>query len=158
MSTTFHTAISSGAAANASTINTPLGTLDAAIAVAHDSDGTLKAGAVDGAGVLASGVVTWAKLATGSAVEAETLKQWTEGECYELTAITYDSDGVPTTATVKWPDGSAGTWTTVTKNSTWLAVDAFTVSHTASSKTVTQAAITRDANGQVTVKPALTVA
>ena len=158
MSTTFHTAIASGAAANVATVNSPLGELDAKLAVAHDSDGTLKANAVDAAAVLASGVVTWAKLATGAAVEANMLIQWTESEAYELTAITYDADGVPTTATVKWPDGSAGTFTTVTKNSTWLAVDAFTITHTTASKTVTQAAVTRDANGQVTAKPALTVA
>ncbi len=86
------------------------------------------------------------------------LKEWTEGEDYELTAATYDADNVITTATVKWPDASAGTFTTVTKDSTWLAINAYTISHTSSGKTVTQAAVTRDASGNVTVKPALTVA
>lgn len=65
MSTTFHTAVANGAAANAATFNTPLGTLDAAIAVSHDADGTLKAGAVDVAGVLGTGVVTTSKHAAG---------------------------------------------------------------------------------------------
>ena len=83
---------------------------------------------------------------------------WTESETYEATAVTRDADGVPTTATVKWPDESAGVFTLVTKNSTWLAVDAYTVSHTDSGKTVTQAAVTRDALGNITTKPALTVA
>lgn len=97
-------------------------------------------------------------LAGGATVTDARLKEWVSGEDYEITAVTYDSDGVVTTATVKWPDGSAGTFTTTTKNSTWLAVDAYTISHTDSSNTVTQTAVTRDVNGQVTVKPALTVA
>lgn len=130
MSTTYHTAIATGAAANAAIINAPLGTLDAAIV------------AING----------------GATVSAQQLKDWTEGGCYEVTAATYDADNVITTATVKWPDASAGTLTTTSKNATWLSIDAYTISHTASSKTVTQAAVTRDASGNVTVKPALTVA
>ena len=94
----------------------------------------------------------------GAAATAALLKAWTSGESYELTSITRDSDEVPTTATVKWPDGSAGTFTRTTKNTTWLAIDAFTISHTLSGKTVTQAAVTRDSGGAVTTKPALTVA
>lgn len=130
MTTTFHTPIPTGAAANASTINNPLGALDAAIMV-------------QGGGANASDAA---------------LRAWTEAGAYELTAITYDSNGVVTTATVKWPDGSAGILTATTKNSTWLAVDAYTISHTDSGKTVTQAMVTRDGNGAVTVKPPLTVA
>lgn len=63
---TFHTAIASGAAADHTTFNTPLAAIDAALAVSHDADGTLKAGAVDAAAVLASGVVTTAKFAAGA--------------------------------------------------------------------------------------------
>lgn len=130
MSTTYHTAISTGAAANASTINTPLGVLDAAIGM----------------------------MGGGSGATDTVLKAWAEAGAYELTAVTVDSDQVVTTATAKWPDGSAGTFTTTTKNSTWLAVDAYTVSHTTSGKTVTQTAVTRNSSGTVTTKPALTVA
>lgn len=132
MSTNYHTAIVSSPkqAANASKINTPLGALDAAIA--------LQGGGADAA--------------------AAVLKAWAESGAYELTAVTVDSDEVITTATAKWPDGSAGTFTTTTKNTTWLAVDAYTISHTDSSQTVTQAAVTRNSSGTVTTKPALTVA
>lgn len=130
MTTTYHTAITTGAAANASTINSPLGQLDAALA-----------SALGGASVL-----------------DQILKEWTEAGAYEVTAATVDSDGLITTGTAKWPDGSAGTFTTTTKNSTWIAIDAYTITHTNSSKTVTQAAVTRDTNGNVTAKPALTVA
>lgn len=97
-------------------------------------------------------------LAGGANVFDETLKGWAEAGAFEVTAVTLDADQVPTTATVKWPDGSAGTFTRTTKNTTWLAVDAYTVSHTDSGKTVTQAAVTRDADGNVTSKPALSVA
>lgn len=155
MSTHNHTAISTGAAANASTINTPLGALDAAIGNLATLTTTAKTSAVAAINEIDSEIVGFLG---GASASDQSLKDWASGECYELTAITYDADGVPTTATVKWPDGSAGTFTVTTKNSTWLAVDAFTISHTASGKTVTQAAVTRDSNGQVTVKPALTVA
>ncbi len=155
MSTNNHTAISTGAAANASTINTPLGTLDAAIGNLTTLTTTAKTSAVAALNELDADL---AAVAGGATVTDARLKEWVQGEDYELTAVTYDGDGVPTTATVKWPDASAGTFTTSTKNTTWLAVDAYTISHAASGKTVTQAAVTRDANGQVTVKPALTVA
>lgn len=130
MTANYHTDIATGAAANAAIVNSPLGQLDDAITDLHGGSGVLD----------------------------DTLKEWAEGEDYELTAITRDADGVPTTATVKWPDGSGGTFTTVTKNSTWLAVDAYTISHTSSSKTVTQTAVTRDSDGNITAKPALSVA
>ena len=95
----------------------------------------------------------------GATATAQTLRAWTEAGAYEATAITFDSGQVVTTATVKWPDGSAGVFTTVTKNTTWLAVDAYTITHADSGKTITQAAVTRDATtGDVTAKPALSVA
>jgi len=104
---------------------------------------------------------TYALIGDGASAGANAtsalLKEWTQGECYEPTAITRDANEVVTSATVKWPDGSGGTFTATTVNSTWFAVDAFTITHTLSSKTVTQAAVTRDGGGGVTVKPALTV-
>lgn len=155
MTTHNHTAIATGAAANASTINSPLGALDAAIGNLTTLTTTAKTSTVAALNELAADV---AALSGGANVSDQTLKEWVTGEDYELTSITYDANGVVTTATVKWPDGSAGTFTTTDQNSTWLAVDAFTISHTASGKTVTQAAVTRDSNGLVTTKPALTVA
>ena len=93
----------------------------------------------------------------GADVSDLQLKAWTEGEAFEATALTRNAAGVVTSATVSWPDGSAGIFTTTTVNSTWNGIDAYTITHTVSSKTVTQAAVTRDSNGNVTVKPALTV-
>ena len=88
----------------------------------------------------------------------QNIKAWTAGECYQLTASTYDSTGCLSIGTVVWPDGSAGTFTTTTKNSTFNVVDAFTVTHTNSGLTATQALVTRDTSGNVTVKPAITIA
>lgn len=93
----------------------------------------------------------------GATVSDQTLTDWVAGEAYQLTAITRNASEVPTTATVLWPDGSAGTFTATTINVAFSAVDAFTISHTLSGKTVTQAAVTRNAAGAVTAKPALTV-
>ena len=152
MSTNNHTAISTGAAANASTINTPLGALDAAIGAAVSTLSTTAKTLVGSNNEL------YAATLGGASVTAQLLKDWTEGGAYELTAVTVDSDQVITTATVKWPDGSAGTFTTTTKNTTWLAIDAYTISHTTGSKTVTQSAVTRNSSGTITTKPALTVA
>jgi hypothetical protein len=91
-------------------------------------------------------------------VTDQLLKEWTTAESYEMTAITYHGTylSVPSTATVKWPDGSAGTFTATTVSAPGR-VDAYTITHTVTGKTVTQAAVTRNAGGGVTVKPALTV-
>jgi hypothetical protein len=94
----------------------------------------------------------------GSTITDQQLKDWASAESYELTAATVDVNNVVTVATVKWPDGSAGVFAVTTQNTTWLAIDAYTITHVASGKTVTQAAVTRNSTGAVTAKPALTVA
>lgn len=117
-------------------------------------------GSVSGVGAglsLSGGVVAQG----GATVPNQVLKEWTSAGSYEATAITYDATHTSTvsTATVKWPDGSAGVFTTDTIDATWETVDAFHITHVASGKTVTQTAVTRDATtGVVTAKPALTVA
>lgn len=100
-----------------------------------------------------------AVLTGGTTVAASVLKAWTAGDAYQLTAITYDSTyiDIPSTATVVWPDGSTGVFTATTINATYQAIDAYTITHVLSGHTITQAAVTRNTNGDVTVKPALTV-
>lgn len=90
------------------------------------------------------------------AIESGSLKGWLTSLAY--TSVTYDSDNVISSAAVKWPDGSGGTFTRTAKNSTFLTVDAYTVTHTDSGKTVTQPAVTRNSIGQVTAQPEPTVA
>lgn len=130
MSTNYHTDIIVGAVANAATFNAPDGELDAAIGALHG----------------------------GSTITNDVLLAWAEGGGYQMLTAVYDSDNVAVSGTVKWPDGSGGAWTRTAKNATWLAVDGYTVTHTLSSQTITQATITRDASGNVTIQPALTIA
>lgn len=85
------------------------------------------------------------------------LKAWANSAAYSLTSATRDSDGVVATASIVWPDGSTGTFTRTSKNATFLCVDAYTISHTRSGKLVTQAAVTRDARGNITAQPAPTI-
>lgn len=66
MTTTYHTPIATGAAANAATFNTPFSQLDSRLVQldnAVDTDGSLRAGAVDDTGILVDNVVTNAKIA-----------------------------------------------------------------------------------------------
>lgn len=86
------------------------------------------------------------------------LKEWTNAEAYEPTGtISRDSNGVPTSFAVTWPDGSAGEFTTTANDGSSGAINAYTITHADSGKTVTQPEMTRDANGAVSSKPALTV-
>lgn len=115
---------------------------------------------------IASVVTSIANLTGGAGVIDARLKEWTKGDAYELTAITHVADAqsgdgkMISSATVKWPDGSGGTLTvdTKAKESLFYVIDAYHITHTVSGKTVTQAAATRDSQGLVTSKPALTVA
>lgn len=94
----------------------------------------------------------------GSNVANQTLIEWTQAEAYEPTNITRDANGLTSSAVVRWPDGSAGLLTCTNYNATYFAYDGFNVTHSASGKKVTQDPVTRDAYGNVTVKPALAVA
>lgn len=89
----------------------------------------------------------------------EQLKLWTLSIFEMLTSVSYHATYtfVPTTATINWPDGSSGTYTTTAYdavNEDWAS---FTATHTDSGKTVTQSAVTRDSSGRVTARPAMTV-
>ena len=72
---------------------------------------------------------------------------------------TLDANGVVTSSPVTWPNGIAGVFTATTVNSTFKCVDAYTVTYVnGATKTVTQSAVTRNAGGEITGRPALTVA
>jgi hypothetical protein len=126
-----------------------------------DSKVSTHAGASDPHGDRAYAVAQDAiSSAGGSTASDQLLKMWAEAKAYEKTAITYDVTytEVIASATAKWPDASGGTLIVDTINSTWRKVDAYHITHTASGKTVTQTAVTRNAGGDITIKPALTVA
>lgn len=106
-------------------------------------------GAEAAAGTSAPGTDAWLKLHAGGDLDA-----------LLVGAITRDSNGAATSASVVWPDGTTGTYTATTVSTAFPgAVDAFTVTYAGSTtKTVTQSAVTRDAtSGAVTTRPAMTV-
>jgi len=84
---------------------------------------------------------------------SQALVEWTTGENFRLPTINRDSDDVITTATVKWPDGYTGVFTTLVKDNTFLTIDSFTITH--GSTTITQPLITRNSNGAAIVVPDL---
>ena len=85
----------------------------------------------------------------GPGVADAQLKDWINGEpALTYTGITRDANDVIAAATVAWPDGSAGAWTTTSTHATG-AITGYTVTHTASSKTVT-VTVTRDSDGNAT--------
>lgn len=89
---------------------------------------------------------------------ADELIKWTQGKNWEPINITYDSELRITSASVLWPDGSTGTYTATDFNVTHEVYDGYTITHTNSGLTVTQSAVTRGSDGEITYKPQLTVA
>ena len=88
----------------------------------------------------------------------QNLISWTQGKDYEPLVITRNGEGRVTSMTVKWTDGSAGVYTATNYNATHEVYDGYTITHTDTSRTVTQAAVTRNGEGAITNKPALSVA
>lgn len=151
------------------------GTLKAAVA----GNGLAVAGGVLSVGVDGSTVeisadalrikdlgVATAKLADGAVTAVKRdqntlLKEWTLGNAFDINGTpTFDTTwpNVVSSVTVIWPDGTGGTYTATTINATWGTVDAYTVTYTgAVTKTVTQAAVTRDSQGRVTTRPVLVI-
>jgi len=93
-----------------------------------------------------------------STPENQLLVEWAQGKDYEPLVITRDSEGRVTSMTATWPDSSSGAYTATDYNATHEVYDGYTITHVDSSKTVTQSAVTRNAEGAITNKPALTVA
>src|SRR5689334_1164667 len=93
---------------------------------------------------------------TGSAV------QWAaQPESLISGAITRDSNDAAIEAPVVWPDGDTGVYKATTVSTSFPgAVDAYTITKVKgeTTKTYTQSAVTRDASGAVTNRPAISVA
>lgn len=89
----------------------------------------------------------------------EQLIEWTYDIFDMLTSVSYHATYiyVPSSATINWPDGSSGTYTTTAYDATNEEWSSFTATHTDSGKTVTQSAVTRNSNGQITTRPTMTV-
>ena len=73
-------------------------------------------------------------------------------------SVTRDADGVAVSATVEWPDGVSGIYSGTVSADFPGTVDAYTVTRAESpTLTFTQPAVTRNAAGQVTNRPPITV-
>lgn len=96
--------------------------------------------------------------APSGASTSQLLAEWGQGKDYEMLVITRDADGRITSSTVKWPDAATGLYTSTNYNATHEVYDGFTITHSSSALTVTQSAVTRNTDGAITNKPALTVA
>ena len=131
-------------------------------------------GAANGAGTLDSTghqplsqaaltVQQGAALAAGTApMPTWVLEGWTLSQDFVLLSATRNANEVITTASVLWPDGSTGSFTTDTINPTFNTIDAFHVTYVwtvngGGNHTITQAAVTRDASGAVIAQPNPTV-
>ena len=97
--------------------------------------------------------------AASSATTDIQILEWAYSESFAFTTVTRNSNNVITAAAITWPDSGYGTLTTDTINATFNAVDAWHATHTLSgvTKTVTQTAVTRNANGKITAQPAITI-
>lgn len=75
-------------------------------------------------------------------------------------AIARDSNGAITTAAVVWPDGTAGTFTTLVASTAFPgAVDSYAITYgSPATKTATQPTVTRDSTtGAATARPAIII-
>lgn len=74
-------------------------------------------------------------------------------------AVTVDANGAPTSAVVVWPDGEVGNYAGTPSAAFLGSIDSYTVTRMLATGTVTytQPAVTRNANGKITNRPAITV-
>ena len=133
MTVNYHTAISTGAAANAAVVNSPLSQLDTYM------------GLMGGGGVAPDNFLY-------ANFEAA-LSRMSGNPTYD--AVYTD---VIETVNVTWPDNSSGVYTAVTIDATWLEPTEWTLTHVLSSKTLTASGLVRNAAGQITTRMTLAVA
>lgn len=97
----------------------------------------------------------------GAAASDHVIKGWAQAKAWRLVSATYNGSQGLDTASIIWPDGATGTYTTDTFNGTDASlVDAWHATYSAGSvnKTATQTAVTRNGSGSITAQPAITIA
>lgn len=99
-----------------------------------------------------------AQIAIGT-VSLPTLSGWAYVQSFQVVSATRDVNGAIVTASIVWPDGVTGVFTTDVASVAFPgAVDAWHATYVGSpSRLITQPTVTRDANGAVTVQPAITI-
>ena len=79
-------------------------------------------------------------LRTGADLSEEGFRRMLADYEHYMRAIVYDNDDpdqLEASATMAWPDGSAGVWTRTDQNDEWGVVTAFTVTHALSEQIAT---------------------
>ena len=99
-----------------------------------------------------------ADIAVGT-MQSSALLGWAYGSLFRVVTATRDANGAITTASIIWPDGTAGAFTTDTASTAFPgAIDAWHATYASSpAKTITQPAVTRDSSGAVIAQPAITI-
>jgi hypothetical protein len=107
----------------------------------------------------APGVARAQFIASQAAQASNNLLNWSYTGSFRLVSATRDANGAVTTASIVWPDGVAGVFTTDTASATFPgAIDAWHATYAGTPlKTITQTAVTRDSSGAVTSQPAITI-
>lgn len=87
------------------------------------------------------------------------LETWANAQTFRLVSATRDANSAIVSASIIWPDGIAGVFTTDIASTEFPgAIDAWHATYVGSpTKLITQTAVTRDANGAVTAQPAITI-
>ncbi|BCG50063.1 hypothetical protein [Ralstonia phage RP13] len=94
------------------------------------------------------------------AIQNQYLLIWASTQTFTLVSGTRDSNGALLSANLLWPDGATGAFAAdVVSTSFPGAVDAWHATHFdgVTTKTITQALVTRDSNGGVIAQPAITI-
>lgn len=166
---TLHDADISPMTRGAGLLQTTWGNVKAFIRGAIDNGTATDAGTLTGAetfpvsrgvGLLQTTLTKVATWLTGLWLN-QRLFQWAYSTSFLLVSATRDANGAIVSASIVWPDGATGTFTTDTFSSAFPgAIDAWHASYFNASitKTVSQPAVTRDATGGVTAQPAITIA
>lgn len=91
--------------------------------------------------------------------DAKVLAGWAYAGAWRVVTATYNTDGAMASANIQWPDGSSGIFTADAFNATYPElVDAWHATYAGvPTRLVTQAAVTRDSDGNMTAQPAITV-
>lgn len=96
---------------------------------------------------------------SAASIGADNLSGWANSQTFQLVSATRDSNSAIITASIVWPDGIPGLFTTDVASVDFPgAIDAWHATYVGSpAKLITQTAVTRDANGAVIAQPAITI-
>lgn len=87
------------------------------------------------------------------------LEAWANAQTFQLASAERDANSAIITASIVWPDGITGTFTTDVASTAFPgAIDAWHATYEGPpSKLITQMSVTRDENGAVIAQPAITI-